>query len=454
MIRPVTLASVVKGAGIVGLITILVRILSFGREVAAAAMFGVGADLDVFLIAYLVPSFLFYAILGCAGAAIIPALIEARQRGGEDGLRALIARANGAGIIGFCLLGLLAALAAPLYLPLLTSHLTPEKIVLAQIWLPLLCLLVPLYGLAALWTAIANSQGNLALPACIPVLSPIVTIYMLYNYAQLHGAWAFVNGMLLGAALEVVALGVLLHWRGLLPWPRLPRKTDMGFERGFAILFAGTAIMGLIPATDQAMATSIGTGAITGINFGGRLVSLTGSVGALALGAAVLPAFAALAAEMDWTRLRQMMRQCVALTLGLAIPLCLFISWFSLPLVEIMFQRGQFTGEDARIVANVQAWYILQIPFYLGWIVLARVLATLGRKRLLLIMPIGAAALNIALNLWLRQAWGAPGIAAATTLVFIALFAAAYVAAHICVRSHTKNPLPSALPALPETSLP
>ncbi|MCK9994210.1 MAG: putative peptidoglycan lipid II flippase [Alphaproteobacteria bacterium] len=425
MIRPATLSGVIKGAGIVGLITILVRILSFGREVAAAAMFGVGADLDVFLIAYLVPSFLFYAILGCAGAAIIPALIEARQRGGEDGLRALIARANGAGVIGFCLLGLLAALAAPLYLPLLTSHLTPGKIALAQIWLPLLCLLVPLYGLAALWTAIANSQGNLALPACIPVLSPIVTIYMLYNYAQLHGAWAFANGMLLGAALEVVALGILLRWRGLLPWPRLPGKWDTGFERGFAILFAGTAIMGLIPATDQAMATSIGTGAITGIIFGGRLVSLTGSVGALALGAAVLPAFAALAAEMDWARLRQMMGQCVALTLGLAIPLCLFISWFSLPLVEILFQRGQFSFDDARMVASVQAPYILQIPFYLGWIVVARALAAMGHNFLILLLSAGAALLNMILNYFFMQAAGVAGIAAATSATFFLLLIAA-----------------------------
>lgn len=431
MQSPGLFVGVIKSAGIIGLITILVRIISFGREVAAAALFGVGADLDVFLIALLVPSFLFFAILGCAGAAVIPALIRAQQHAGDAGLRAAIAHINAAGAIGFSALGLLAAFAGPFYLPLLTAHLTPEKAALAQLWLPLLCLLVPLSGFAALWTAIANAQGSLALPACVPVLSPAVTIFMLYTFAGSYGAWAFVNGMLLGAALECLALGWILHRRGLLLRPRLMRSTDNGLMRAFGALFAGAAIMGLIPTADQAMAAGLGAGGITGIIFGGRLVSLTGSAGALALGAAMLPAFARLAAAADWVGLRRLMRQCVSLTLLLAVPACLLISWFSLPLVEIMFQRGQFSSEDASGVAAVQANYILQIPFYLGWIILARILSVLGRNRLLLLLSLAAATLNVALNLLLRESFGAPGIAAATAIVFFMLFSASYMAAHV-----------------------
>ncbi|MFZ5930007.1 MAG: murein biosynthesis integral membrane protein MurJ [Pseudomonadota bacterium] len=426
MIRPATLSGVARSAGIIGFITIAVRFLSFGREVAAAAVFGVGADLDVFLIAYLAPSFLFYSILACSGPAIIPALMNARQQGGVEALRATIARANGAALIGFCGLGLLAALASPLYLPLLASHLTPEKMALGQHWLVLLCLLVPLYGIAALWTAIANSQGALALPACVPVLSPIVTIFMLFQYAEAHGAWAFVNGMLLGAALEFLVIGYVLYRRGLLVAPRLTFSMKSGFERAFATLFAGAAVLGLIPAIDQAMATSIGPGAITGIIFGGRLVSLTGSVGALALGAAVLPAFARLTVEADWAALRRLVRRCVLLTLALVTPLCIFISWFSPPIIEIMFQRGQFSTEDTHLVAGVQAFYILQIPFYLGWVVLARVLAALGRNIQLLLLSLAAAALNLILNYIFMQRFGAPGIAAATAITFFLLFAVTY----------------------------
>lgn len=438
MIRPATLQGVVRSAGIIGFITIAVRFLSFGREVAAAAVFGIGADLDVFLIAHLVPSYLFYSILSCAGPAIIPSLMNAQKHGGEESLRATIARANGAALVGFCALGLLAAIASPLYLPLLTAQLPPEKMALAQQWLLLLCLLVPLYGGAALWTAVANSQGNLALPACVPVLSPAVTIFMLFNYAEAHGAWAFVNGMLLGAALEFAVMGYVLYRRGLLVAPRVTFSTQGGFERAFVTLFAGAAILGLIPAADQAMATSIATGAITAIIFGGRLVSLTGSVGALAVGAAVLPAFARLAADGDWAALGQLVRRCVLLTLGLATPVCIFISWYSLPITEIMFQRGQFSDHDTRLAASVQAFHILQIPFYLGWIVLARVLATLGHNKLLLLLSAGAALLNMMLNFLLMRIYGAAGIAAATAFSFFLLFAATYAVTHFYMAAIAK----------------
>ena len=439
MLRPATLSGVARSAGIVGFLTIAVRFISFGREVAAAAMFGVGDDLDIFLIAYLVPSFLFYAILACAGPAIIPTLMNALNKGGMEGLRAAIARANGAALLGFCGLGLLAALASSFYLPLLASHLTADEMALAQLWLILLCLLVPLYGGAALWTAIANAQGSLAAPACVPVLSPVVTIFMLYYHAGTYGAWAFVNGMLFGAALEFAVMGYLLYRRGLLVAPqfKFSARGDSGFERAFGTLFAGAAILGLIPATDQAMAASLGTGAITGIIFGGRLVSLTGSVGALALGAAVLPAFARLTAAREWDSLRQLLRRCVLLTAGLAFPPCLFISWFSLPIIEIMFQRGQFSSADTYMVAHIQAWHILQIPFYLGWIVLARGLAALGRNTLLLVLSAGAAALNVILNYFFMQAYGVPGIAAATATTFLLLFAVSYAAAEYYFPAHS-----------------
>lgn len=439
MLRPATLSGVARSAGIVGFITIAIRFLSFGREIAAAAMFGVGDDLDIFLIAYLAPSFLFYSILACAGPAIIPTLMNTLNLGGREALRTAIARANGAALLGFCGLGLLAALASPFYLPLLASHLTPDKMALAQLWLVLLCLLVPLYGGAALWTAIANAQGSLAAPACVPMLSPIVTIFMLYNFSGAHGAWAFVNGMLLGAALEFAVMGYVLYRRGLLVAPqfKFSASGNSGFERAFGTLFAGAAILGLIPATDQAMAASLGTGAITGIIFGGRLVSLTGSVGALALGAAVLPAFARLTAGREWDALRHLLRRCVLLTVGLALPLCLFISWFSLPIIEIMFQRGQFSSADTQMVARIQAWHILQIPFYLGWVVLARGLAALGRNNLLLLLSAGAAALNVILNYVFMQSYGAPGIAAATATTFMLLFAVTYAATEYYFPAHS-----------------
>jgi putative peptidoglycan lipid II flippase len=432
-----TVAGTVRSAAVITVITVLARAFSFGREIAAAAAFGVSADFDVFFIAFLVPSFFIFAIVACTGPAMIPVLMMARLKGGDEALRAIVARANGVGLVGFCGVGLLAALGSPVYLPLLAAHVTAEQMVLAQQWALLLCLLIPLCGLAAVWTAIANAQGSLALPAGVPMLTPLVTILMLNVFAEPYGAWALVAGALLGVLLELVLLGILLQRRRLLVVPRLRSTPQRGFEGAFAMLFVGAAILGLIPTADQAMAATIGPGAITGIIFGGRLVSLTGSIGALALGTAVLPAFTALAAQLDWAALRGLLRRCVGLTLLLTVPTSVLVAWLSLPIVEIAFQRGQFTSDDAQLVATVQAFYILQTPTYLGWIVLARVLAAMRRTFLLLVLSAMAAALNVGLNFHFMQAYGVAGIALATALVFCLLFLATLAATHYCLPAHT-----------------
>ena len=81
MTRSPLLTGIARGAAAVACVTLLVRLLSFLREIAAAAAFGAGEELDIFFIAFLVPSFLFYSIMACAGPALIPALMQARQRG-------------------------------------------------------------------------------------------------------------------------------------------------------------------------------------------------------------------------------------------------------------------------------------------------------------------------------------------------------------------------------------
>lgn len=442
------LTGIARGAAAVACITILVRLLSFAREIASAAAFGAGEELDIYFIACLVPSFLFFSIMACAGPAMIPALVQARQLGGGAAARALLARANGAALPGFGAMALLTMAASPLYMPILAPHLPAGRLAQGEQWAIALSLLTPLLGISALWTAAANAEGRLALPAVIPVLSPLVTILILSGFADVWGAGALVAGMLLGAGLEAGAMGLLLWRMGLLTWPRWPRywlssgaspapvQAEMGFERAFLTLFMGAAILSLIPATDQAMASQIGEGGITSILFGGRLVALTGSVGALALGASVLPPFARLAAGGDWAGLDALMRRCAAVTVLLALLVCAAISWFSLPLTRLMFQYGAFTSENTRDVAAVQSCYILQIPFYLGWIVLSRALGALGRNRLLLLLSIGAAGMNAVLNLALRQSFGAPGIAAATAVTHFLLFSAVYAAArfHLSAR--------------------
>ena len=89
------------------------------------------------------------------------------------------------------------------------------------------------------------------------------------------------------------------------------------------------------------------------------------------------------------------------------------------PIVRLVFERGAFTAVDTAAVAPVLACYAVQIPFYLAGMIGVQVLAALCHYRALAFISTSNFLLNIALNLLLVRWIGLPGIALATSLVYV-----------------------------------
>lgn len=427
MNAPTPFSRIVSGTVLIAIITLLVRAVSFGREMMIANIFGVGAPLDMFLVAFLAPSFFIFAIAGCAGAALIPIIVATRQQGGEAAVCTLIAGVNGSALVIFTVIAALIAFFAQYYLPLIAANMQQQQIALAHRWILLLSLLIPVYGFAALWTAIANSRGLLAIPAAAPVLTPLVSIAMLLWLGESGDAWALVLGLMLGGALELSLLGWLLHRHRLLIRPVIGWRRIGNFERSLATLFASSAILGLIPLISQSMAAIAEPGGITRFTFGARLVSLLGSLGALALGYSALPVFSSMAAGENWRPIRALLTRAIVFLLAISIPVCGMAAWFSRDIVQLVYEHGNFSPSETSPIAMIQAILILQIPFFLCWTVLSSVLSAMRRQFIQLSIVMCATILNIGLNWWLMAGLGVNGIAIATTVTIFVLFAVASV---------------------------
>jgi putative peptidoglycan lipid II flippase len=107
------------------------------------------------------------------------------------------------------------------------------------------------------------------------------------------------------------------------------------------------------------------------------------------------------------------------LTLLAAIPLAGILYLFSDQIVTLFFQRGAFTERDAMLVAQVQALYGLQIPFYILGILYARLLSSLGANRVLMWSTAITFPVNAVLDVVLARFLGVAGIALATTVMYI-----------------------------------
>ena len=85
-------------------------------------------------------------------------------------------------------------------------------------------------------------------------------------------------------------------------------------------------------------------------------------VGSLAIGTAVLPFFSRMIAVGDWTGARNTLYTYVRLLAMITVPLTVVLVWIAEPTTRLIFERGNFTANDTRVVSLVMICFCFQLP--------------------------------------------------------------------------------------------
>src|SRR3989442_381861 len=195
-------AKVVEAAGVIGLATLLSRILGFARDMVLARLFGAAPAADAFFIAYRIPNLLRELFAeGSMSAAFIPVFSEyLAQRTKRDAWELASAAFTTLLTIltAVCVLGIFAS---PWIVRLIAPGFSGDAeqqaltTLLTRIMFPYLLFI----GLAALAMGVLNSVRSFAAPAFSPVLFNIAII-----------AAAFLLAPLFAEPILAVAVGVVI----------------------------------------------------------------------------------------------------------------------------------------------------------------------------------------------------------------------------------------------------
>lgn len=418
-------------AVIVALLTALVKAVTVGRELIVAWRFGTSDALDAFLIALLVPSFVINVVAGSFNAAFIPTFIKVREQEGDASAQRLFSSVMLWSIVLLGATTLLMMLGAPLYLPLTASGFSREKLELTIRLQYLIAPVVLIGGIVIIWGAVLNAGRRFALAALSPVLAPLMGVIFLLVFKS-WGIYALAAGLLCGAALELIVLGAALKRQGarLRPawheWDAHLRQV----ARQYGPMIAGAFLMIGTNLVDQSMAAMLAPGSVAALNYGGRVIALPIGLAATALGTAVTPYFSTMVAQRDWDALRHTLRRYLWLNFVVSVPLTVLLYMFSEPLVRFLFQRGSFTAADTYTVARVQAFYALQLPFYIAGILGVRLMSSLLMNNIIFRIAAFNLLADIILNAILFRYMGVAGIALATSIVYFISCLLVYFSLH------------------------
>jgi len=400
----------------VGIGTGFVKVASVGKELVVAWKFGTAGDLDAFLIALVVPFVITNVIASSFNAALIPTYIRVREQSGIKAAQKLFsgAIAWSLGLLGITTVLMLAT--APLYLPKMAAGFSAEKLDLTY---KLLCAIAPiilLTGMMTIWGAVLNAGEQFALVAVAPIITPVITMLFLFGINS-WGVFSLASGLVCGQLLEMLVVGIALRRQGISLLPKwYGFDTHLSEVAGqYAPMIAAAFLMCSTALVDQSMAAMLPSGSVASLNYGNRIISLPITITSTALSTAVIPYFSKMVAREDWTTLRHTLKQYLGLIFAFTIPLTGLIILFSEPIVQILLQRGSFTANDTHLVAQIQACYAFQIPFYIASILVVRLISAMRNNQILMWGSGSNLIVNIGLNYLFMQWLGVPGIALSTS---------------------------------------
>jgi putative peptidoglycan lipid II flippase len=420
-----------KAALIVSAGVLLSRVLGQLREIIFAALLGASSVTDQYVAAFRIPDFLNYLLAGgFLSITFIP--IFARYLANDDeqgGWRALTAiiRPIAIGITTLVIVGwvLTPTVIRSLY-PDFTADQTVNTIRLTRIVLPAQVFFV----VGALFSAVQYAKGVFV----VPTLAPIV-----YNLGIILGGIAdaaltdapgpdgFIWGALAGAFAGNFALQwwgaqrVGMRWVGGTQWnhPALAEYLKIALP-----LMIGQSIVVLDETFMSVFGNRVGEAAQTQLQYARRTMLVP--VGAIAQAASVAayPYLALLFAEGRRSEMGRTVDRALSFVLVLSMAATALLLALSQPVIQTLFQRGQFTAADTVATARALFFYAFAVPIWGGLQILSR--AFYATRDMWTPVVIGTAATVVAVPLFfgLQGQFGLAGVALASTVALGAYTAA------------------------------
>lgn len=413
-----------RSARVVSLLTLISRISGFARDVSFGYFFGATGLASAFAVAFTVPN-LFRRLFGegALSAALIPVLARRLHEKGEAGGAALTGHVlTWLAVVVLALVlvgeGLLLILwwVLPLGQP---GRLTLSMTALLLPYAVLICLVAAAGG-------VLNVRGRFAVPASAPIVLNLVLIGALFGaYAWRPDAPVWRIWVLAWAVLVAGALQLLMQLRDL-------RAAGFGvkwsFDRGDpGLRDIATAMLPMIVGLAAVQINTLGDtivalvcvpheGAPAVLYYAQRLYQFPLGVFSLAFATAVFPTLSAHAAADDRAGLRDALVKSVRVVFFVGIAATLGLIVTAQPLVQGLFERGEFTPQDTRRVSLTLGAYAAGVWAYgLNHIVIRGYYAMGNRvtpMRVATVMVV----VNLALNLTLVWRWEEAGLGAATAI--------------------------------------
>ncbi len=384
------------------------------RQSIIARQFGTSALLDAFTAGNVIPELIYTMLSGGAlGFAFIPVYKERLEKAG--GASQLFSKV----VNWIFLVTLFFSAVAYLFAPFLVTStwgvgaLYPAEVQLLTIQLMRILLLSTIiFSISSILTSTLYAHEHFIIPALLPSLYSAGIIFGALVLAPRFGIFGIAWGAVLGSLFHLlIQIPGVMHykvkWQFSLAFDPYLRKVAILMLPRIIDLMMARASINWLNAT---LSSRLGEGRLAALDFAFRLMNMPWTLIGTAIGIAVFPTMAALAAQKDVDAQRRAFSGSLRAILTLAIPAAAVLILFGEPIIRILFERGEFTAESTQLVYYALRFYSLALISQSMLEVVVRAFAAQQDTYTPLYISIFTTLVNIGLAIWLARPLDQGGI--------------------------------------------
>ncbi len=395
------------------------RLLGLLRDVVIGAQFGTSGNYDAYVAAFRIPDIIYTLIAGgILVSAFVPTFTGYLAKDDRPGAWRLASAVINLVVVALTVAALIAVvLAGPIVQYLLAPGFSPEK---QQLTVQLMqIMLVPpiIFGISGVVMGILYAHQSFWLPGLAPSMYNLGIIFGALVLSPALGVYGLAFGAIVGAVLHL-----LVQVPGLIKIkaeysPRLALR-DPGVREVMRLMLPrmfGVAVIQLNFLVETSLASLLPVGAVSALNYAWRVMLTPQAVVAQSVATAAFPTFADQYARGQIQQLRSALAATVRSILFIAIPAAIGLWVLREPIIQLLFERGQFTETSTELVATALGAFALGLIGHSGVEILARAFYALHDTRTPVVLGVIALIINLIMSLALINVLGVTGLALSNT---------------------------------------
>lgn len=355
---------VAQAAGIIAIGNIVSRVLGLVREIVKADLFGAGGNVSALDTAMALPKIIYALVIGgMINSALIPVFSDYAAPVRREELWRLLSLLLAAVTIAVCGFVLVGELLTPQLVRLSAGGLPLAD---QQLAVGLLRVMLPgvlFLSLAGVLSGALYALKRFAFPAFTAVVFNVAMVVLALLLGARWGVYSMAVGLLVGSLLQVI-----LQLPGLrdarirldfdLDHPALRR-----IGRLYLPILAGLAVDKLAELLSYRLASHTGPASPSWMTYSATIIQFPLGLVGTAISIAILPTLSRQSNEGHPARFKETLAQGLRLVIALTVPATIGLWVLSTPIIELVFEHGDFTAVDTMATVAALRFHLLGLVF-------------------------------------------------------------------------------------------